>query len=89
MALSDVEKETILRYDKSSDLATVYTHERRIIARLKKELKRLEAEGGRLVREGKYEGTPYAEFVVPVRWIKVSPPRRVGSRKGKKVKQGE
>jgi hypothetical protein len=86
MALSNAEKETIVRFDKESDLATVYTHEVRIISRLKKEMKRLESEGGRLVEEGKFEGTPYGVFEVPKTWVKVSPPKQM---KKKSTKEKE
>jgi hypothetical protein len=87
MALSNAERETIVRFDKESDLATVYTYEQRIITRLKKEMKRLQSEGGRLIEEGKFEGSPYALFEVPKTWVKVTPPKRMGPRKGKKVKE--
>jgi hypothetical protein len=83
MALSNAEKETVIRYDKESNLATVYTHEVRIINRLKREMKRLEKEGGRLVCEEKFEGTPSATFEVPIKWIKVSPPKQMKNKSAK------
>jgi hypothetical protein len=87
--MEQFEKETIIRFDKETDFATVYTHEVKMISRMQKEKVRLEQAGGSIVRLDKYEGTPFGEFIVPVSWVKVTPPKRMESRKGKPVGKGK
>jgi hypothetical protein len=67
MALTNEEKETIIRWDKSGDTVTIYTHEVALINKLKRS-------GAKLLNEGKFQGTPWAKFEVTRRWIKVSKP---------------
>jgi hypothetical protein len=80
MAMCDDEKETIIRWSKASNEVVVYTHDIPIISKLKKL-------GIQPVREGKFEGTPYAEFVVDKSWIKIGKPRRRDDLRGKPVKR--
>lgn len=72
-SLSLAEQETILRYDRESDTATVYTHERRIMALL-------QGRGFVPVFENVHGGRVVAQsFQVPKSWIAVRPPRKASA----------
>lgn len=85
MSMTDAERETVIVFDKESGLASVYTFEQKIMTRMEKEMDRLTQAGGRMVESGKFEGSPYARYEVPKAWVKVTPPKRMESRKGKPV----
>jgi hypothetical protein len=69
--LSNYEKETIINYNYSEDIASVYTFDRKLQNKLNKLV------GTRkdiiIIRQG----DEWAEYKVPKNFIKVSPPRQV------------
>lgn len=67
MALTDAEKETIVRWDKETDTVIIDTFEVALINKLKKQ-------GAIVLNESKYEGSPYARLQVDRKWIKISKP---------------
>lgn len=63
-SLTPEEKETIIRYDKVSDMASVYSSDSTMVSWLRKRFK--------VVVEGCYG----AEFEVPKKFIKIATPRK-------------
>lgn len=61
------EKETVITYSYGTDTATVYTFDVKMINKIKRS-------GEVPVKEGRYEGCPWAQFELDKRWIKVSKP---------------
>lgn len=70
MSLSLAEQETILRHDRASDMASIYTHDKGLIAMLERRGFRADQEyrnGGRIIAK---------HFAIPKTWISVRPPRK-------------
>ena len=65
MALTREERETIVNMNDGEDIAYVYTAQRRIITRLKKN------PSATLVEEGTFEGSVWARFTMPARLVSV------------------
>lgn len=63
MALTRDERETIVNMNDGEDIAYVYTAQRRIITRLKKN------PSATLVEEGTFEGSVWARFTMPARLV--------------------
>lgn len=63
MALTRDERETIVNMSDGEDIAYVYTAQRRIITRLKKN------PSATLVEEGSFEGSVWARFTIPARLV--------------------
>lgn len=72
MRLTPFEKETILNFNEGEKTASVYTYNTPMRRRLDQLLKTRPDEIS-VVRSGE----DFTEYVVPKKWIKVSPPRRV------------
>lgn len=63
MALTRDERETIVNMNDGEDIAYIYTAQRRIITRLKKN------PSATLVEEGSFEGSVWARFTMPARLV--------------------
>lgn len=63
MALTRDERETIVNMNDGEDIAYIYTAQRRIITRLKKN------PSATLVEEGTFEGSVWARFTMPARLV--------------------
>jgi hypothetical protein len=63
MALTRDERETIVNMNDGEDTAYIYTAQRRIITRLRKN------PAATLVEEGVHDGSPWARFTMPARLI--------------------
>lgn len=72
MSRSNYEKETIINYNEDEGNASVYTHHKSLQTRLGKLLD-LFPEKVSLIKSG--DG--WVEYLVPKRWVKISPPRKV------------
>lgn len=72
MRLTPFEKETILNFNEGEKTASVYTYNTPMRRRLDQLLKTRPDEIS-VVRSGE----DFTEYIVPKKWIKVSPPRRV------------
>jgi hypothetical protein len=59
MSLTAPERETVIQFDDELDVATIHTHQRRIITKLKKN------PSARLLEEGRFDGTAWARFELP------------------------
>lgn len=66
MNLSSAERETIILYNEQDKTAEVWTYRQSLIRKLKEA-------GAKPVRTDQHGGVG---FVVPKRWVKVSPPRK-------------
>lgn len=66
MALEPYEKETIIRYDEESDMATVFTYDTEIMD----VLKRAKVKPLRVGKDGR---TKHATYEVPRSWVKIVP----------------
>ena len=71
MNLTNYERETIINYNEAEKTANVYTHNSSLRRRLDQLLK-TRSDEITVVRTG----DDYAEYIVPKKWIKVSPPRQ-------------
>jgi hypothetical protein len=63
MALSALERETVIVFNDAEDCASVYTAQRRIITQLKKN------PAATLNEEGSFEGSAWATFELPKKFI--------------------
>ena len=71
MTLSNYEKETVINYNAAEDIASVYTHSRK----LQNKLNKLAQERSDITI--KRQDDECTTYIVPKSWIKVSPPRQV------------
>lgn len=69
--LSNYERETIINFNEGEQVASVYTHSRKLQNKLNKLVP--ERPDIKIVNQG----DEWAEYEVPKSWIKVSPPRQV------------
>lgn len=72
MNLSKYERETIINFNEEEKTASVYTHNSSLRRRLDQLLKSHFNEIT-VIRSG----DDYTEYIVPKKWIKVSPPRQM------------
>ena len=71
MSLTSYERETVIRIGDDTDQASVWTCQPKIARRLQKR-------GVKPTEVSKQDGREVAwRFLVPARWVKISPPRRV------------
>ena len=84
MNLINSERETILNFNEGEDVATVYTHNRA----LRRKLEKLAADRPedcklhRISRDGLA-----AEYYLPKKWIKISPPRQISQAQREKMRE--
>ena len=71
MNLSKYEQETIINYNEEESAASVYTHSRKLRLKLSKIAK--ENPNCSILKETE----DYCEFIVPKKWVKVSPPKKM------------
>jgi hypothetical protein len=71
MSFTAPERETVIVLNDADELATVYTAQRPVITRLKKN------PAARLVNEGRYGRSQWAEFELPKRFVSFRSKRRV------------
>ena len=69
--LSNYERETIILYNNEEDMASVYTYHRALQNKLNKLV------GVNPDISIKRQDEEYTEYILPKKWIKVSPPRQV------------
>ena len=69
--LDKYERETIINFNEAEPTASVYTFNRSLQSKLNKLL------GSNSDISLKYSDEERAEYIVPKKWIKVSPPRQV------------
>ena len=82
MKLSNYERETIINYNEGEPFATVYTHNTALRRRLDQLLKTRSDEIGVI-----HTCDNSTEYVVPKKWIKVSPPRRTSNEAKERARQ--
>ena len=71
MSLTSYERETVIRIGDDTDQASIWTCQPKIARRLQKR-------GVKPTEVSKQDGREVAwRFLVPARWVKISPPRRV------------
>jgi hypothetical protein len=63
MGFSALERETVITFNDAEPVASVYTAQRAVITKLKKN------EGARLIKEVDFEGSPSAWFEIPKEFI--------------------
>lgn len=76
MNLTNFERETIIGFNEAEDTASVYTHSRALRRKLDK-LSAERPEDCKLFRTS-HDGQA-AEFYIPKKWIKISPPRKISA----------
>lgn len=69
MSLTGPERETVVNSNDADELASIYTAQRRVINRLKRNPAAV------LVEEGEHEGSPWARFTLPARLVSFRAPR--------------
>lgn len=69
MALTAHERETIIGFSDGEPTASIWTAQRRIITKLKRN------PGATLVEEGVHEGTAWARFTLPAKLVSFRAPR--------------
>lgn len=74
--LSGYERETIILFNEEDDLAECYTHNRKLINRLR----RLSEERSGEIEEVRDNFVGGLTFVFPKSWVKVNPKRRVSDK---------
>lgn len=84
MQLTNAERETIVNFNDGEDVASVYTHNRALRRKLDK-LAADRPEDCKLFRVS-HDGLA-AEFYVPKKWIKISPPRQVSQAQREKMQE--
>ena len=82
MKLSQYERETIINYNEADKTASIYTHNAALRRRLDQLLKTRPDE---IAVER--TGDDYTEYVVPKKWIKVSPPKKVSEETKERARQ--
>ena len=73
MDLSKYEQETIINYNEEERTASVYTHSRKLRSKLSKIA--MENSDCQILKET----DEHSEFIVPKKWIKVSPPKKMSA----------
>jgi hypothetical protein len=73
VSLTAPERETVIVMTDADELASVYTSQRAVITRLKKN------PAARLLEEGRFEGSPRARFELPKRFVSFRSKERVFS----------
>lgn len=73
MNISKYEQETIINYNEEESTASVYTHSRKLRNKLHKISK--ENSDCQILKET----DEHSEFIVPKKWIKVSPPKKLSA----------
>lgn len=73
--LSNYERETIITYNEDEKTAEVFTYRKTLIKKLDALCD--ERDDIKCIRAERYGGCDVREYVVPKKWIKVSPPKRV------------
>jgi hypothetical protein len=63
VSLTAAERETIITMNDEDDWAEIWTAQRRIITKLKKNV------AARLIAEGKHDGSPWAQFRLPAELV--------------------
>lgn len=84
MNLTNFERETIMNFNEAEDTASVYTHSRALRRKLDK-LSADRPEDCKLFRTS-HDGQA-AEFYVPKKWIKISPPRKMSEEQREKLRK--
>lgn len=74
MKLTRYEQETIVNFNEEEKTASVYTHNKALIGRLK-QLSEERPEECRLERTSHWGQA--VDYIIPKSWVKVSPPRRL------------
>lgn len=82
MSLSAAERETIVTWNDEDAVAHIYSSQRPVITRLRKN------PAAMLLREGKHDGSAWAEFEVPVELVRL-PATKVPSRRKLTEKERE
>ncbi len=70
MSLTASERETVITFNDADDDAEVFTHQRPVITKLKKNPE------ARLIEEGVFESTRWARFAIPRRYVTFRRKRR-------------
>jgi len=71
VSLTAPERETVIVMSDADELASVYTAQRPVITRLKKN------RAARLLEEGRFEGSPWATFQLPKSFVSFRSKQRV------------
>ncbi len=71
--LSPEEQETIINFNEGENLASVYTHNRALLSKLQR-LSEQHPEACKL--QSTCHGGRAAEYLLPKKWVKISPPRK-------------
>ena len=82
MKLTPYERETIINYNEGEKTASVYTHNTALRRRLDQVFK-TRSDEMEIIRSGE----DYTEYVVPRKWIKVSPPRQTSEEAKERARQ--
>lgn len=69
MSLTPGERETVINYNDGEDIAYIYTAQRKVITRLRRNV------AAELVEEGEFEGSVWARFRLPARLVSFRAPR--------------
>lgn len=68
------EQETIINYNEGEKEAGVYTHNKKLLAMLAK-LAEERPDECRFERGNLNDAVPYADYIIPKKWVKIKPPR--------------
>lgn len=82
MKLTPYERETIINFNEADKTAGVYTHNASLRRRLD-QLQKTRSDEITVVRSGE----DYTEYIVPRKWIKVSPPRQTSEEAKERARQ--
>lgn len=82
MGLTNYERETIINYNEAEKTASVYTHNSSLRRRLDQLLK-TRSDEITVIRQG----DDYTEYIVPRKWVKVSPPRQMSEQSKEAARQ--
>lgn len=81
MSRTRLEQETIINYNQAEGNASVYTFDPALIRRMEKLL------GSTTVVSVLRKGEGWAEYLVPKKWVKVSPPRSYAPEKREELRK--
>ena len=79
MDLTKYEQETIINYNEKEPTASVYTHSRKLRSKLSKIAK--DNPDCKIYKETE----DYCEFIVPKKWVKVSPTKKMSEENKRKM----
>lgn len=82
MTLNNYERETIINYNEGEKTASVYTHNKALRRRLD-QIRKTRPEEVLIVRQD----DDHSEYIVPKKWIKVSPPRQTSDEAKERARQ--